>query len=98
MACDRWLGKIVEWLRAKGLYEKTLVYVMTDHGFDVRGFGHSGTPLSWLATNDKAVTRGGILADVPATILARLGLDVLALKPALLGRPLTAAGARLPAP
>jgi len=88
IACDFWLGKVVEWLRGKGLYEKTLLYVMTDHGFDDHAFGHGNAPRSWLATNDKAVTHGGILADVPATILWRFGVGLETLEPKLIGKPL----------
>jgi len=35
------------------------------------------------------VTRGGIIADVPATILQRMGVNVQALEPRLLGVPLS---------
>jgi predicted AlkP superfamily pyrophosphatase or phosphodiesterase len=89
VACDEWLGRIVGWLRQQGLYDKTLIYVMTDHGFDEHATTHGNAPHSWLATNDRAVIRGGIIADVPATILARFGIDVDRLEPKLIGRPLT---------
>jgi len=89
--CDEWLGKIVAWVKKEKLYDQTLIYVMTDHGFDVDARSHGNAPHSWLATNDKAVTHGGTLADVPATILARLGLDVAKLEPKLIGKPLTGA-------
>jgi arylsulfatase A-like enzyme len=92
-ACDGWLGKIVEWLRREGLYDKTLIYVTTDHGFNPHSRTHSHAPDSWLVTNDKAVARGGIIADIPATILARFGVDVGRLEPALVGTPLTDAAA-----
>jgi predicted AlkP superfamily pyrophosphatase or phosphodiesterase len=99
MACDDWLGKIVECLKSEGIYDRTLVYVVTDHGFDPHSRNHNHAPDSWLATDDKAVTHGGILADVPATILARLGVDVGRLEPRLVGTPLTASqkAASLPA-
>jgi hypothetical protein len=89
VACDEWLGKIVAWLKDEKLYDKTLIYVMADHGFDEHGKSHSKAPHSWLVTDDKAVIRGGIIADVPATILVRLGVDLEKLTPKLIGTPLS---------
>ncbi|HNQ36078.1 MAG TPA: alkaline phosphatase family protein [bacterium] len=83
--CDRWLGKFIEWLKQENLYQSTLVYVNVDHGFDPNATSHSNAPDGWLATNDRQVKRSGILSDVPATIMARFGLDIPALKPRLLG-------------
>jgi len=84
--CDQWLGAIIAWLKQEKLGDSTLLYVMTDHGFG--GFDHREAPDSWLATNDQAVKRGGTIADVPATILKRLGVDLEKLEPRLLGKPL----------
>jgi len=89
VTCDAWLGAMVEFLKKQKLEDSTLVYVMADHGMDEGGRQHYNAPDSWLATNDKEVTRGGTIADVPATLLARLGVDLAKLKPALLGKPLT---------
>jgi len=85
---DGWLGKIKEWLQRENLSDKTLLYVTTDHGFDEHGSSHADAPHAWLATNDKKVTRGGIIADIPATILERYGVDVKSLEPKLIGIPL----------
>ena len=89
VACDDQLGKIMTWLKEEHLYTQTLMYVMTDHGFDEHGKGHSKAPHSWLVTNDKKVTRGGIIADVPATIMVRFGIDISKLDPKLIGYELT---------
>lgn len=89
MKDDFWLGKIIEWLKQENLYHKTLIYVMADHGFDVHGKSHNNAPHSWLATNDKQVTRGGIIADVPATIMTRFGIKTADLEPKLIGAELT---------
>jgi predicted AlkP superfamily pyrophosphatase or phosphodiesterase len=94
MLCDEWLGKIVERLRQDGIYDRTLIYVVADHGFDPHGKDHTHAPDSWLATNDRAVVRGGTLSDVAATIMARFGVDVARLEPPLVGKPLTAAFVR----
>ena len=86
---DRWLGRIVAWLKENKLDGGTLIYVTADHGFDPNGFQHHNAPHVWLATNDTRVTHGGIQADVPATILARFGVDLSKLKPKLVGSDLS---------
>jgi len=97
IACDDWLGKIVGWLNEQGLRDVTPIYVTTDHGFDEHGKSHSNAPHGWLATNDKCVTRGGIIADIAATILWRFGVDLAKLDPAPVGRPLVGPAAEGPA-
>lgn len=87
---DRQLGRIVEKLRQLGVYEKTLIYVTADHGFDIGAKSHRAAPFVFLATNDKKVIRGGSRADITPTILARLGVDVASIKPPLDGEPLLA--------
>jgi hypothetical protein len=86
--CDAFLGQIVNWLKSERLYGSTLVYITTDHGFDRDATSHSNAPDCWLATNDRLVVRGGILADIPATILVRFGVDLKLLHPPLLGKSL----------
>jgi predicted AlkP superfamily pyrophosphatase or phosphodiesterase len=88
IACDEWLGRIAAWLKQNDLYEKTLIYVTCDHGFDPNAKSHSNAPHIWLVTNDRGVVHGGIQADVPATILERFGIDLDKLEPKLIGKPL----------
>jgi hypothetical protein len=45
---DEWLGKIMDKLRALGIYEKTLLYVVSDHGFDEGKWNHRMRPLRLL--------------------------------------------------
>ena len=59
---DQQLGRIVEKLKQLGVYERTLIYVTADHGFDVGGFGHRDAPYVFLGTNDKQVKRNGTRA------------------------------------
>jgi len=87
-ACDNWLGQIVDKLKKLGIYEQTLIYVTTDHGFDKGKKTHSYAPHTWLATNDKNIIRNGDRADIAPTILKRFGVDLKSLKPALDGIPL----------
>ncbi|HOX05028.1 MAG TPA: alkaline phosphatase family protein [Planctomycetota bacterium] len=98
VTCDAWLGAIADWLKKEKLDGSTLIYVMADHGMDPGGHQHHNAPDSWLATNDKTVIRGGTIADVPATLLARMGVDLKTLKPELLGKPLVGKPAAEPAP
>lgn len=87
--CDRALAQVVEWLRKEQLTATTRIYITADHGFDDHSFSHSDAPHIFLATNDKAVKHGGNQADIPATILTRLGVDISPLQPPLAGRSLT---------
>jgi arylsulfatase A-like enzyme len=87
--CDEWLGKIVAWLKEHKLYDDTRIYISTDHGFDKGTKNHLNAPNIWLATNDKAVARGGNQSDIAATILWRFGVELEKLEPKLIGRPLT---------
>jgi predicted AlkP superfamily pyrophosphatase or phosphodiesterase len=88
VACDEWLGRMLDWLRGAGLYDRTRVYVVTDHGFDEGQRSHSSAPRSWLATNDRAVIAGGHLRDVAPTILARMGVPTALAAPPYPGRSL----------
>lgn len=86
---DRQVGRVIEALKTANLHESTRTYITADHGFDKGSRGHDKAPDIFLATNDKAVFRGGNLADIPVTIMARMGLDTAAIEPPLAGRPLT---------
>ena len=93
---DLWTGRIIEKLKKLGLYDKTLVYVTADHGFDEGKTGHSNAPYVVLATNDKKVMRNGLRQDIAPTILERFGLDISKLEPPPNGVPLTKACERGP--
>jgi len=86
---DTWTGKILDKLRELGLYDKTLVYVTADHGFNEDGKGHSYAPYVFVGTNDPKVKRAGMRQDVAPTILGRFGLNLSKIQPALDGEPLT---------
>jgi arylsulfatase A-like enzyme len=89
---DTWTGKVLEKLKELKLDDKTLVYITPDHGFNEGAKGHPNAPHIFLATNDRRVHKAlapATRADVPATILARFGLDLARLQPPLAGRDLT---------
>jgi len=85
---DKQLGRIVEKLKQLGVYDKTLLYVTADHGFDIDGTSHRHAPYVFLGTNDKKVIRGGSRADIAPTILDRLGVDLSKINPPLDGESL----------
>jgi hypothetical protein len=91
---DRQLGRMIEKLKALGVYDKTLIYVTADHGFDVGAKGHHNAPYVFLATNDKQVTRAGMRVDVAPTVLDRLGIDLAKIQPALDGESLAGPAAK----
>lgn len=71
---DDWLGKIVDKLKDLGLYERTFLYVISDHGFDEGKWNHRNAPFTPLATNDPAVVRSGDRKDIAPTLLERFGI------------------------
>jgi hypothetical protein len=91
---DTWTGKIIAKLEELGLYDRTLVYVTADHGFDEDKKSHSYAPFVFLGTNDPLVKRAGMRQDVAPTILARFGLDLSKFQPPLDGETLTAAATK----
>lgn len=86
--CDRALAQVRAWLQNEQLDTQTRIYITADHGFDDHGFNHTNAPHIFLTTNDKAVKQGGQLADIPATILQRFGVDLTKLQPPLAGKSL----------
>ncbi len=91
ISADTWTGKIMQKLAELNLYDKTLIYVTADHGFDEGLGSHHDAPYVFLATNDPKVIRRGERADITPTILDRFGLDLNKIAPPLDGHPLTKA-------
>jgi predicted AlkP superfamily pyrophosphatase or phosphodiesterase len=91
VSADKWTGKIVEKLKELGLYDKSLIYITADHGFDEGMKGHGDAPYVFLGTNDAKVRRRGERADIAPTILERFGLEPGKIGPPLDGHPLTRA-------
>ncbi|MFC1850694.1 alkaline phosphatase family protein [candidate division CSSED10-310 bacterium] len=89
VSADYWTGKIIDKLKELDLYDHTLIYVTSDHGFDVGRQSHKDAPYVFLATNDTNVLRRGYRVDITATILHRLGIDIQTINPPLDGKPLT---------
>ncbi|MFH0914768.1 MAG: alkaline phosphatase family protein [Chloroflexota bacterium] len=89
ISADTWTGKLMEKLRQLNLYDKTLIYVTADHGFDEGMTSHNDAPYVFLGTNDPQVIRRGSRADIAPTILERFGLKLSQFTPPLDGHPLT---------
>lgn len=86
---DRWLGKIVELLKILKLYDNTLIYVVSDHGFSKGAKEHNYAPETFLATNDRRIKKKTAgRKDIAPTILRRLGLNIKDLNPPLEGHSL----------
>jgi len=86
--CDALAGKIVEKLKALNIYNKTLIYVTADHGFNEGTDNHPNAPDIFLATNDKTVKNNGTQEDITPTILKQFNIDITKLEPPLAGKPL----------
>lgn len=86
---DKLTGDIAKKLKDLGLYDKTIIYVTADHGFDEGSRGHSFAPYVFMATNDPRGIKQGFQADVTPTVLDRFGVDVKKIDPPLYGKPLT---------
>lgn len=92
VSCDNALGEIIARLKQLGIYDVTVIYVVSDHGFDkeLRQFpipgSHWNADKVFLATNDKNIIRKeGNRLDIAPTILKKAGLDVAKIDPPLNG-------------
>jgi predicted AlkP superfamily pyrophosphatase or phosphodiesterase len=85
---DRQLGRLRDKLERLGVYDKTLIYVTADHGFNIGASGHRYAPYVFLATNDKKVMRSGTRTDIAPTVLDRMGVDLSKIEPRLDGETL----------
>jgi hypothetical protein len=88
ISADAWTGKVMQKLAELNLYDKTLIYVTADHGFDEGLNSHHDAPYVFLATNDPKVIRRGTRADITPAILDRFGLDLDKIAPPLDGHSL----------
>lgn len=85
---DYWLGVIVEKLKSIGIYDKTTIFVTSDHGMDEGGFNHKNAPYTFLATNSKKKLKSGDRKDVTPAILEEYGFDLSKINPPLDGKSL----------
>jgi len=77
-------------LKDLGVYDKTMVFVTSDHGFDEGKRSHSNAPQVVLAANLKTLRKSGDQRDITPTILAEMGVNVSKLQPKYKGVVLTA--------
>ena len=82
---DQWLGSIISKLKELKIWDKTLLYVTADHGFDEGGKTHENAPDFFLATNNKQITKNGDRKDITPTILWSYGFDLGSILPPLDG-------------
>jgi hypothetical protein len=85
---DKYSGWVINKLKALGLYENTIVYIIADHGFDKGKKTHLYAPFVFAGTNDPMVVRSkGTREDIAPTILKKFGLDLSKIEPKLDGYP-----------
>ena len=85
---DKFSGMVINKLKALGLYEKTLVYIIVDHGFVKGKKTHLYAPFVFTGTNDPSTARSeGTREDIAPTILKKFGLDLSKIEPKLDGYP-----------
>lgn len=85
---DYWLGVIVKRIKDLGIYDKTIIYVTSDHGMNENAFNHKYAPYMFLATNSKRALRDGDRKDITPTIYEEYGIDCAGIKPELDGKSL----------
>jgi len=87
-------------VRTLGIDGRTRVYVTTDHGFDEGSRTHNNAPATWFVTNDTGASapqgEDADQKDIAPTLLARFGVDLSTLVPALPGHSLLAPAAAAP--
>jgi len=90
MSCDYWFGEILDKLSEMQIKNRTLIYVMTDHGFNEGRYNHRHEPDIWLVTNDHSLkeneneTRCDMI-DIAPTIYYALEIDKTIFTPKLEG-------------
>jgi hypothetical protein len=85
---DKYSGWVINKLKALGLYDNTLIYIIADHGFDKDKKTHFYAPFVFAGTNDPTVARSeGTREDIAPTILKKFGLDLSRIEPKLDGYP-----------
>jgi hypothetical protein len=85
---DKYSGWVINKLKALGLYDNTLVYIIADHGFDKEKKTHLYAPFVFAGTNDPTVVRSeGTREDIAPTIMKKFGLDLSKIEPKLDGYP-----------
>ncbi len=86
---DKLLGRIREKLDEMNQSKNTLIYVVSDHGFDYGGYDHHKAPHTFLATNDPEIVRNGDRKDFTPTILSKYSIKLEGITPLLEGSSLT---------
>ncbi len=83
------MGKIVDLLKNLKIYNNTLIYIASDHGFDKNTKNHDYAYETFLATNDPCIKKKqGDRKDLTPTILRRYGINIKDIKPSLDGHAL----------
>lgn len=80
IACDFWLGKMVETLKEAQVYNSTAIIVTADNGFEGDEKHHYQNPYVFAASN-RPLTGNGDQKDIAPTVLDLIGVDIDQLEP-----------------
>ncbi|HOW27434.1 MAG TPA: alkaline phosphatase family protein [Elusimicrobiota bacterium] len=86
---DTETGRILRALQNLKIDRKTVIYITSDHGFNIGMKHHSDAPYSFLASTDPAIQRRGERADIAPTIYQKYGFLKDEFDPPLDGHSLT---------
>jgi len=73
------------------IHDRTLIYLITDHGFEEGGLGHKHEHRAWLFTNDPSFNRGQdmiLYRDIAPTLYTILDINYTSYEPHMRGIPL----------
>lgn len=85
---DQALGKILKKLNELQIADQTIIFVVSDHGFDRYGYEHDNAPETFIAVNLKEVYPIMDRRDLTPTILELFNIDAKDLAPKLEGKSL----------
>jgi len=85
------LVQMIDKLEEHNIHNNTLIYLITDHGFEEGGFQHKREHRAWLFTNDPSFKRGQdmiLYRDIAPTIYTILDINYTSYEPHMRGIPL----------
>lgn len=85
---DDWLGQIISKLKELDIYSKTVIYIVSDHGFNEGEMSHNNAPYVFLATNNSKDLRNGDRKDITPTLLDNFGINIDKINPPIRGKSL----------
>ena len=85
--CDLAIGKIINYLENKGIWNNTNFFITTNYGFTPKTNSHKGENKIWITSSCK-IRFKGTLINIAPTIYHIYGLEPKTITPALIGKSL----------